>query len=434
MMRRKFVTQCLRRAQSQVGEGLREAQPRRLTPSNFWPRVAAVLSSAPMSRSRLPILAGVILVLGILLTAWLWQRRAAHDTTSPEAGKPSSSITNSNRLRPTSQPPTPSEAAEQLRRALADVLEAADLAQRKQLLAEVRRRLETLAAGERQALLGEFLTSRRDADLGGQFAVGPEGGLTSSPTLRVWLLNELARLDPTAAAALGRQVLASMDSPDEWAVALRAVALGESSAEGRTMVKEKTLALLSHAEWQQQPSSGYLNAFDVAVHLKDREFAPVLSGLLRQTNQPALAHAAFLALDRLTLAAPTEYLQTLQTQPGWLEGREAARAGFFARADATDLPQRAILEQYLLDPRRSTEELNAFAETFPNASQFLSHNLLTRQAVFDGTALARRDAATLAIVRQWQTDPRFVAQRDQLRRVETRLQEFTRQAQKKSAP
>jgi len=313
------------------------------------------------------------------------------------------------------------------------VLDAADLAQRRQRLAELRRRLEALVAGERQAVLGEFLTSRRDADLGGQFTVGPDGGLTSSPTLRVWLLNEMAGLDPAAAAALGRQVLASMDSPDEWAVGLRSVALGDGSAEGRTLVKDKTLALLTHEAWQQQPTPGYLNAFDVAVHLKDRDFAPVLSGLLRQTNQPALAHAAFLALDRLTLAAPVEFLNTLQTEAASLAGREAARAGFFARADATDPAQRVLLERYLLAPQRTAEELNAFAATFPNASLFLSHNLLTRQAVFDGATLARRDAATLAIVRQWQTEPRFAGQREQLRAVETRLQEFVRQTQKQNA-
>lgn len=387
-----------------------------------------------MLRTRFPLFAGVVLVVGILMAAWLWPRQAGRDAASPEPGKPVSPAANSTLRRRASQPPAPTEATEQLQRALAGVLDAADLAQRKQLLAELRRRLEALGAGERQALLGEFLASHRDADLGGQFTVGPEGGLTASPTLRVWLLNELARLDPAAAAALGRQVLASMDSPDEWAVGLRAVVLGDGSTEGRALVKDKTLALLTHETWQQQPSSGYLNAFDVAVYLKDQEFAPVLSRLLSQTNQPALAHAAFLALDRLTLAAPVEFLRALQTQATSLEGREAARAGFFARADATDPAQRIILEQYLLDPRRTVEELNAFAGTFPNASQFLSHNLLTRQAVFDGTLLARRDAATLAIVRQWQTEPRFADRRAQLRMVETRLQEFQRQTQKQKVP
>lgn len=342
--------------------------------------------------------------------------------------------THPKRPRQAAAPSPDSPKSEALGQILAGVLDAADLPQRTAQLPELRRQLEGTAAAERQQLLGEFLAARRDVDLGGQFAVGPDGGLTSSPTLRVWLLNELARLDPAAAAALGRQVLAGMDSPDEWAVALRAVALGDGSADARALMKDKTLALLAHEAWQQQPTSGYLHAFDVAVHLKDREFAPVLGGLLRQTNQPALAHAAFLALDRLTLAAPVEYLQALQTSAARLDGREAARAGFFARAGATVPVQRVILEQYLLDPQRGAEELDAFAAIFPNASLFLSHNLLTRQAVFDGATLARRDAATLAIVRQWQTEPRFAGRREQLGVIAARLQEFVRQTQKQAAP
>jgi len=292
---------------------------------------------------------------------------------------------------------------------------AADAASRAGLLDELRRQLEALGPVERRHLLGDFLITRRDADLGGEFKLGPDGGLTASPTLRVWLLNELIRFDPTGAAELGRQVLAGMDSPDEWAVALRAVALGDKSEDARRLLRDKTLVLLGHSAWQQQPTSGYLNAFDVAVHLKDRAFAPALSGLLRQTNQPALAHAAFLALDRLTLAAPVELLSALQAQPAELEGREAARAGFFARADAMHPAQRTLLEQYLLAPSRSAEEWSAFAATFPNANQFLSNNLLTRQAIPDGAALLRRDIATLAVVRQWLTDPRFATHQAHLR-------------------
>ena len=196
------------------------------------------------------------------------------------------------------------------------------------------------------------------------------------------------------------------------------------------MVKEKALTLLNHEPWQQQPSSGFLQAFDVAVHLRDRKFTPVLSGLLRQTNQAAAAHAAFLAMDRLVMAAPIEQLGELQANPDWPAGREATRAGIFARADVTDSGQRAILENYLLDSRRSPEELNTFAATFPNASLFLSHNLLTRQTTFDGATLLRRDILTLQIVRQWLTDPRFAPVQGTLRTIESRLQEFIRQGQR----
>ena len=386
---------------------------------------AAVLGSVPMRLRRLlPWLAG-ILVIGITAALWLRARRVVTetDTTKPDLGQGTEVVPH--HPRPSFPSPAPNLVGEQLAAVV-----SADAAQRAGLLEELRRRLEALAPAERRQLLGAFFAAKQDADLGGRFAVGADGGLTASPTLRVWLLNELVRLDPAGAAALGRLVLSAMDSPDEWAVALRAVALGDASDGGRSLLKERTLALLGHKPWQQEPTSGYLNAFDVAVHLRDREFAPVLSGLLRQTNQPALAHAAFLALDRLTMAAPVEFLGALQAQPDALAGREAARAGYFARADVTIPAQRALLEQYLLAPTRSAEEWDAFAATFPNANQFLSNNLLTRQAIPDGATLARRDTATLAVVRQWLADQRFTVRREHLRTLEIRLLEFVRQTQK----
>lgn len=391
--------------------------------------MAAVLRSAPMRLSRLlPWLAG-ILVMGIAAALWSRAQRVTMETDTAKSGAGRGAEVAPRRSRPAVPPPAPNPAGEQLAAVL-----SADAAQRAGLLEELRRRLEALAPAQRRQLLDDFFAARQDADLGGRFTVGPDGGLTASPTLRVWLMNELTRLDPAGAAALGRQVLVRMDSPDEWAVALRSVVLGDASTEARSLVKEKTLALLGHSAWQEQPSSGYLNAFDVAVHLKDREFAPVLSGLLRQTNQQALAHAAFLALDRLTIAAPVEFLGALQTQPDALAGREAARAGYFARADVTNPAQRTLLEQYLLSPDRSAEEWNSFVATFPSANQFLSHNLLTRQTIPDGATLARRDAATLAVVRQWLADPRFAAQQAHLRAMESRLREFVRQSQNQSAP
>lgn len=386
-----------------------------------------------MQKSLLALGLAAIVATGLLLAGWWLRRVPERKPTAAEIPPSPSARKDAGRLDP-ARPAAPLEAVQQLQRTLMELLDKVSPGQRTAMLPGLQRSLEETPNAERLNMLEEFFASGRDSELGGQFKVGPEGGLTASPTLRVWLLNELTRLNPSAAAKLGRQVLRSMDSPDEWAVALRAVALGDQTPDGRALIKERTLRLLHHGNWQSQPTSGYLNAFDVAVHLKDSEFAPVLSGLLRQTNQPALAHAAFLALDRLTLAAPVEFLQALQTQAAGLDGREAARAGFFARADASIPEQRVVLEQYLLDRHRSTEELDAFAATYPNASLFLSHNLLTRQVVFDGTTLARRDAAALAIVRQWLTEPRFANRREHLSIVEMRLVEFTRQASNQGRP
>src|SRR5206468_3974534 len=102
-------------------------------------------------------------------------------------------------------------------------------------------------------------------------------------------LDQLARLDPVAAAAYARVVLANMDSPDEWAVALRDLARGDNSAEGRTFLEQKTGDLLRCEAWQQNTSVGYLEAFDAAVYLGGTNLLPVLSHLVRQRDNPAVA-------------------------------------------------------------------------------------------------------------------------------------------------
>ena len=88
--------------------------------------------------------------------------------------------------------------------------------------------------------------------------------------------------------------------------------------------------------------------------------APELSGLLRQTENRAVAHAAYLAQDRLVLKEAGAVLRMLEAQPGLMNGREQTRANFFARARVTDPEQKQLLEDYLLDSRLTGEELEAF--------------------------------------------------------------------------
>ena len=119
--------------------------------------------------------------------------------------------------------------------------------------------------------------------------------------------------------------------------------------------------MIQNPEWQRHPTNGFLEAFDVIVYARDTGFVPTLSTMTRQSDNQALAHAGFLSLDRLTLSDPTVTLAQLQAQPDTLGGREAMRANLFARADTRDPQQRVLLEAYLLDSRRTPEELNAFA-------------------------------------------------------------------------
>src|SRR5437899_3366748 len=165
--------------------------------------------------------------------------------------------------------------------------------------------------------------------------------------------------------------------------------------------------MISQESWRNSPSAGFLEAFDVIVHTRDTQLAPELAGFVRQQDNPALAHAAYLTLNRLIQAEPPVVLQQLQSQPASMEGREGARADFFARADVHDPQQRTILENYLLDPNRSAAEVQKFAGSYPNANYMVSYNLLTQTVTPTGAELAARDRQSLQVVEERLSDPRF---------------------------
>jgi hypothetical protein len=252
--------------------------------------------------------------------------------------------------------------------------------------------------------------------------------LDEAPTLRTFLLDELGRLDPAAAADYSKVVLASMDSPDEWAVALRNLASGDASADGRALLEQKTARMLEYAPWQQNPSTGFLEAFDVTVYLGGTDFVPVLSDLVRSQDNPAVAHAAFLALDRLVINNPATVLESLEDEPDLMKGRESTRADYFARANASDPQQRQILESYLLDPAISTAELQTFAGIYPNANFMISPNLLTQATTPGHDALMSLDAQALAVAQEWLADPRFARVAPDLQTITQRLEGFAAQA------
>ena len=271
-------------------------------------------------------------------------------------------------------------------------------------------------------------TRKLDAPIGQGFKIGAKGFLNEAPTLRTFLLDYLGQIDPVAAAEYARVILSSKDSPDEWAVALRNLATGDPSVGGRALLQQKAGELLQYGPWQQNPSTGYLEAFDVAVFLGGTSLVPALTELVRMQDNPAVAHAAYLALDRLAITEPAALLGALEADSNLMQGREQTRADYFARADVRDPQQRQVLESYLLDPRTSPQELQQFGGVFPNANFMVSQNLLTPTPTPDHAALTSRDAASLQAVQAWLADPRFASLQGQLQRVEQRLEGFARQA------
>ena len=298
----------------------------------------------------------------------------------------------------------------------------------KQTLADLHRELLALPPVAASAVIRDFLATKADAPTGLEFKLRPDGFLSTPPTLRVLLLDLLAQIDAPAAAQIAEAILATKESADEWAVALRAYALEHGTPEGRDFLKARFTEMLAYEPWRTNPSAGYLEAFDVVVYLQATDQVPTLTNLARRTDNRAVAHAALLTLDRLALADPVGALSQLATQPDLLAGREGARANFLARANVGDSQQRAVLEGYLLDARRTPEELSAFAGVYPNANYFVSNNLLTRTVTPDRETLVRMDREALAVVRSWKADPRFERLRPQVEVMLRRMETFVRQA------
>lgn len=311
---------------------------------------------------------------------------------------------------------------------IAELLRQFESATSNEGLEHLQGRFSNLSPDDRRRFVELFFGSGSDASLDGSFAVGGDGFLVESPTLRVWLLDQWARLDPLLAAAFARELLNFSSSPDEWAVALRTLAAGDSSVEGRQVLAAKTHELLANLDWVVDPSSGFLQAFDVPVYLEQTEFVPPLTRLLRNTNQMAVAHAAFLALDRLTIASTEKFLSEYLREPEMFAGREEVRAGYFARADVSDSGQRNLVERYLFQGMKSDDELATFVGLFPNANRTISQNLLTKVTPPNGRDLAEHDIKALNVIREWQADERFERLRPALALMERRLADFVRQA------
>ena len=295
-----------------------------------------------------------------------------------------------------------------------------------EVMAAVRSLLEAFPKKEASEGVRAFLDSKRDLPSGMGFKIGADGFLTASPSLRVFLLDYLSRIDPTNAAAYAHIILLGKDSADEWAIALRTLATFNSEAGDQTFVSQKVGELLAYEPWIERPTVGFLESFDIAVYLGGADHISTLAGLAGKKDNQAVSQAAFLALDRLTINDPTTTLSYLESHPETMASREETRANYFARANVLEVAQRDVLERYLLNPALSPAELNRFAGLYPNANFMVSHNLLTPVVTPSGQWLQARDAEALRLVREWEGDTRFARLKPQLLAIRQRLESFTK--------
>jgi hypothetical protein len=317
--------------------------------------------------------------------------------------------------------PARQQPAQRLQTGAQNLRQAKTLSDSKTAFVEVRAALRLMDTDEARDWImaqwrgGEDFATKLDLTLDSR------QNLSGWPSFRTFLLDMLFQVDPEAAAVVSKDLLGTSESPEEWAVALRNLARVGSHEE---LLKSKVAELLQRKDWQSEPSAGYLEAFDVIVHTRHSALAPELLANCDAQDEKAVRHASFLTLDRLILAAPEQVLPELAKNASQHPRSGLMISNMIARADVRSAVQRQALETYLLDPKRTAEELRGFASVFPNRNIAVSDNLLTRVATINGEELALKDRASLEAVAAWLADPRFAKLEVMLRQSYNRLLGF----------
>ncbi len=312
-----------------------------------------------------------------------------------------------------------------------------------ELLEEIRRLLAELADALRalpnevatEAILA-YLQTGEDVLTRLRFQVGEGGLLAEAPSLRTFLLDLLPDIDATIALDFSLAVFDRSASPDEWALALRNIAWQDADGGHGDLLRDRLVTLLDQEEWLRQPTDGFLEAFDLAVHLGGesmlREMGSVLG--LRDANGNLAAngvtHAAFLALDRMTAVNPAETIRLVEADRDFLSWAPGHRGALLSRADVRDPAQAAALQAHLTRPDLTREELVAFYTLFPNANGNLGDTLASNTSTpLDFSIALERDETALLLVRQWLADDRFAAHQPALVAVEAKLNHLVATAQ-----
>jgi hypothetical protein len=328
---------------------------------------------SPLSRFGIfLLLAGLALVLAMLVVArQLPSAKPAHKAgaAAPAAGGRVSS--------PVAQTPTAAELGRSIAAALA-VLKDPNNPNKAQALEALRAAFAHAEPKVAIAAIRQFLKSGQDASTGLRFKVGEGGLLTEAPSLRTFLMDQLGTLSQEAqtadAAEVAKETLSSMTSADEWALAMRNLAWSDPDG-SKPYLAEKVREMINYAPWQQNPTGGYLEAFDVAAYAGDGSLAGDLAPLA-STNSP-VQRAALVALQRLSSLAPEQMAGYLNANPTVLSGLPMLRADYMGSLNLSDPAQEQEAETYLNRSDVTEAEKEKFLGRLATPAGFVSDTLLT---------------------------------------------------------
>lgn len=266
--------------------------------------------------------------------------------------------------------------------------------------------------------IGRLLAQDLDSPLPLPFEVGPGGTLVSWPTLRVFLLDVLASSDPETAATIARQILATTDSAEEFAVALRPLARNKISRASDAELLGHLDSLLGRREWHDARLPGAAEALDLTAAIATADAADRLANWLE--GDPPTADAGWLAIHEVAAHHPAPVIDVLVDHDR-LSGQSRHRAQLFARADPADPAQMADIGAYLADPSTTPQEITEFTSLFPFRSATVGYRLYSsggspysREEIIEGDRLALQSAETWLSTAPPDREPALRTLRDRL--------------------
>jgi len=205
-----------------------------------------------------------ILVAGILLFALTRRDNTSLTTQGPTSMPNQLPATNQTAAAPSAHPVHPlntnasnaTNLSSQIFAAVDSFTGKNDAAAGRQTMEHLKARLAASSPSEASAAIRQVLDSKADADTGMGFGLDAEGFPKDYPTLRLFLMDYLARVDLPAAGAYAEKILSSMDSPDEWALSLRNYGKANPTPEARAFLRQKLEQMFRNDLWQNNPSSG----------------------------------------------------------------------------------------------------------------------------------------------------------------------------------
>ncbi len=288
-------------------------------------------------------------------------------------------------------------------------------------LAEFRKWVLEQAAEVASSSIIKFLNTHLDADTFGNFKVGKTGFLKDFPSLRIALLDMLEEINPQAALGYSKVLLVDSQHPEEWAVSLRSLAKYGKSDSDKTYLNNKLSELVLNDNWQETPTSGFLQAFDVVAYSGEIAHLYELEALFKDPVNKAVAHASVLSIDRFHRVNPLVGASLIVSNNDYLDTKTGFRASLMARVDLREEGADVLVTQYLSDSNRSLKERISFVKQFPNLNTAFSHNLITGDQLFTQGEMRSRSVAAYELLNELRVDPIYADIEDSLNESINRL-------------